>query len=323
MTRSNLAKLILTAVSIFLLSAPFFLGDFETSLTGEILIWGLFAMGFDLIFGFAGMLSFGQALFFGVGAYSVVLTVQNLGLGFWPALVAALVVSFLFALLVGYFAVKMTWHYFAIITIISTLVFYYVAVGWKSLTGGDDGLSFHIPNLLSIGDYSLTLYDRLTQYYFILIVVVLAYLLLRQITRSQLGRVFLALKENADRVGLIGYNPHHYRLAAFVIGSVFCGLAGALYALHMRYASASFMFWTVGGEAVVYTIVGGTGTLLGPLIGAAIMIIFKDYLSAWFENYLFVMGVITLVIVLVAPKGILGLFSSKTGINSDRHAGGK
>ena len=311
MTRSKIRKVLLAAGLLFLIIAPLFLGDFETSLTAEILIWGLFAMGFDLMFGFAGMLSFGQALFFGAGAYGLVLAVQDLGFGFWPALGAALVISFVFAAVVGYFAVKMTWHYFAIITVISTLVFYYIAVGWKSLTGGDDGISFQIPNLLSIGDYAVTLYDKSIYYYFILVMVGLSYLLLRQITRSQLGRVFVALKENADRVGLIGYNPHHYRWVAFIIGSLFCGFAGALYSLHMRYTSASFLFWTVGGEAVLYTIVGGTGTLIGPLIGAAIMIVFKDYISAWFENYLLVMGAITVLLVLVAPQGILGLLSSR------------
>lgn len=313
LTRPKILKLLFVAGSIFLLTAPFFLGEFETSLTSEILIWGLFAMGFDLIFGFTGMLSFGQALFFGVGAYSVVLTVKDLGFGFWPALGAALVISFIFAVVVGYFAVKMTWHYFAIITVISTLVFYYVAIGWKNLTGGDDGISFEIPHLLSIGGYSITLYSKLIYYYFILVFVALSYFLLRQITRSQLGMVFLAIKENADRVGLIGYNPHYYRWTAFVIGSVACGLAGALYSLHMRYSSASFLFWTVGGEAVIYTIVGGAGTLIGPVIGAAIMIIFKDYLSAWFENYLLVMGAIAVTLVLVAPQGLLGLLLGKRG----------
>ncbi len=145
---------------MFLVTAPLYLGRFEASLTSEILIWGLFAMGFDLIFGFTGMLSFGQALFFGAGAYGVALTVQDLGCGFWLALGAGLLVSLVFAVVTGYFAVKLTWHYFAIITIIFSLVFYFLAVGWKDFTGGDDGTSFKIPHLLSVGGYTLTLYHR-------------------------------------------------------------------------------------------------------------------------------------------------------------------
>lgn len=307
MTRSKIHKLLFATGSIFLITVPTFLGEFETSLTAEILIWGLFAMGLDLMFGFTGMLSFGQALFFGVGAYSVVLGVNDLGFGFWYALVFSLITSFIFAVVVGYFAVKVTWRYFAILTLIFTLVIYYVAVGWKSLTGGDDGISFQIPQLLSIGDYAVTLYNKSIQYYFTLVVVATSYFLLRQITRSQLGRVFLAIKENADRAGLIGYNTHYYRWVAFIIGSLFCGLAGALYSLHLRYSSASFFFWTVSGEAVLYTIMGGVGTLIGPVIGAAIMILFKDYISAWFENYMLIVGAITVLVVLVAPQGILGL----------------
>ena len=320
MTRSKIVKLLFAAGSIFLVTGPFFLGEFETSLTSEILIWGLFAMGWDLLFGFTGMLSFGQALFFGVGAFGVVLSVQDLGFGFWPAIGASLVVTFIFALVLGYFAVKATWHYFAIITVILTLVFFYVAVGWKSLTGGDDGISFQIPPLLSLGDYSVTFYNKFVHYYFILGAVAISYFLLRQITRSQLGRVFLALKENADRVGLIGYSPHQYRWVAYIIGSLFCGFAGALYSLHLRYASAHFLFWTVGGDAVIFTIVGGAGTLIGPVIGAAILIIFKDYLSAWFENYLFIMGVITILLVLFAPQGLLGILLG--GKNESSKGGG-
>jgi branched-chain amino acid transport system permease protein len=257
------------------------------------------------------MLSFGQSLFFGVGAFGVVLAVQNLGFGFWPAIGASLVITFIFALVLGYFAVKATWHYFAIITVILTLVFYYIAVGWKNLTGGDDGISFQIPLLLSLGDDSLTFYNKFVHYYFVLGAVTLSYFLLRQITRSQLGRVFLAIKENPDRAALIGYNPHKYRWIAYIVGSLFCGFAGALYCLHLRYASAHFLFWTVGGEAVMYAIVGGVGTLIGPVIGAAVLIIFKDYLCVWFENYLFIMGVITILLVLYAPQGLLGILLAR------------
>ncbi|MFQ6111498.1 MAG: branched-chain amino acid ABC transporter permease [Nitrospinota bacterium] len=313
MTRANFPRVLFAAGCVFLLTAPLYLGKFETSLTSEILIWGLFAMGFDVIFGFTGMLSFGQALFFGVGAYGVALTVEDLGWGFWPALAAGVLISLIFAVVTGYFAVKVTWHYFAIITVIFSLVFYFVAVGWKDFTGGDDGTSFKVPHLLSMGGHTLTLYNRFVHYYFILAVVGASYFMLRLITRSQLGRVFLAIKENADRAGLIGYNPHLYRWIAFIIAGFFCGLAGALYALHMRYVSASFMFWTVSGEAVIYAIVGGTGTLVGPVIGAAIMIMLKDYVSTWFEHYFLLMGLITILLVLLAPQGIVGLLFRRRG----------
>ncbi len=288
-------------------AAPFVLSEFATSLLAEILIWSILAMGLDLLFGYTGMLSFGQALYFGVGAYGITLGVTRLGWAFLPSLLLAVIAAGVAAGIAGFFAVRLTWHYFAIITIIFSLVLYFVALSRADLTGGEDGMSFEVPPIVDFGGVELSVYEPLVEYYFVLIVTVISFLLLRLITRSQLGLVFRALRDNTNRASLLGYDTLRYRWVSFVIAGMFGGLSGALLAVKMRYASASYLFWTVSGDAVIWTVVGGAGTLVGPIVGTATLITLRDYLSTWFENHQLFTGLIAIVVVLTAPQGIVGL----------------
>ena len=309
--RRLFARAAVALVLALLVAAPFVLGQFEAGLLAEMMVWGILAMGLDLIFGYTGMLSFGQALFFGLGAYGMALSFLHLKLPFFPALAVAILLAGLAACVTGVFAVRLTWHYFAIITIIFSLVVYFFAVGRSDLTGGDDGLSFQIPALLSLGGVDVSVYEPAVEYYFILVMLALSYLLLRRITGSQLGLVFRAVRDNPERASLLGYHTLRYRWIAFVIAGLICGLSGALFATKSRYASASFLFWTVSGDAVIWTVVGGAGTLVGPLIGTALLIGVRDYLSKWFEHYLLLVGGIAIGIVLVAPQGIMGILRGR------------
>jgi branched-chain amino acid transport system permease protein len=297
-------------VAVFLLAAPWvlpkFVPQFWVNLIAEILIWGLFASSANLLLGYTGLLSFGQSLYFGFGAYGVALGITRLGLGILPAFAFGVVIATLVALVSGVFAVRLTWHYFAIITVVFSLIFYLVAVGWKSLTGGDDGLSFPLPAVAKFGDAELTLLDPTFQYFFILAIVSLCFLLQWIVLRSPLGVAFTAVRENATRAGLVGLNPYLIRLTSFVIAGFLAGTAGALFALFSRYASAQYLFWTVSGEAVIWTIVGGTGTLFGPVIGAALLILIREELSIYWEHYLILVGVIVILVVTFAPKGVVG-----------------
>lgn len=302
----------LAAVAVTVLAvAPFLLGQFETGLLAEMMVWGILAMGLDLLFGYTGMLSFGQALFFGLGAYGVALSFLVFHWPFWPALAAAVLLAALAAGVTGFFAVRLTWHYFAIITIIFSLVVYFFAVGRSDLTGGDDGVSFQVPPMLAAGGIELTVYEPIVEYYFVLLVTAAVFLVLRAVTRSELGLVFRAVRDNAEKASLLGYDVLRYRWISFVLAGAFCGLSGALFAMKSRYASASFLFWTVSGDAVIWTVVGGAGTLVGPLLGTGLLIGIRDYLSNWFEHYLLVVGALAIVIVLLAPQGIVGLLRSR------------
>jgi branched-chain amino acid transport system permease protein len=167
-----------------------------------------------------------------------------------------------------------------------------------------------MPPLFKAGDFELSLLDLTFQYYFILVVVAGCFVLMRVILKSPLGFAFIAVRENASRAGLVGYNPYMIRLVSFVFAGFFAGVAGVLFALFSRYVSAHFMFWTVSGEGVVWMMVGGAGTLYGPVLGAAFLTIIREELSIYWEHYLLVVGVIVILFVSYAPKGLMGLLQS-------------
>jgi branched-chain amino acid transport system permease protein len=296
----------LIAVPIVL---PAFGASFWVNIIAEILIWSLLAASVNLLFGYVGLLSFGQALYFGFGMYGVALSISHLGVGFWPALAIGILAATAMAALAGCLAVRLTWHYFAIITVVFSLIFYFAAMSMKPLTGGDDGKSFTPPPILRIGSTTLTIGDQTVQYYLILALVVAAFGLLGLLVKSPLGLRFMAVRDNDRRAGLIGINVYWTRLVAFVIAGALAGLSGALFAFFGRYASASYMFYHVSGEAVVWAIVGGTGTLLGPVFGTGALIIFRELISGVWENYLFAVGAITVAVVMFAPRGLAGLWS--------------
>ncbi len=299
---------------VFLVAAPWLLPalgyDYWLDIMAEIIIWSLFAASVNLLFGYVGLLSFGQALFFGMGMFGVAIGVAKLGLGFWPALGFGMFVSVAMAAVAGALAVRLTWHYFAIITVVFSLIFYFIALSAKPITGGDDGTSFSMPPMLTVGEFELSLTDPTVQYFFILLAVGSAFYLKYRIIKSPFGMALMAVRENDVRASLIGLNVYFLRWVAFVVAGGFAGLAGCLFALFGRYASASYMFYHVSGEGVVWTIVGGAGTLFGPAIGTALLIIVREELSNVWEHYPILVGVIVIVTVIFAPKGLAGIWNT-------------
>jgi branched-chain amino acid transport system permease protein len=213
------------------------------------------------------------------------------------------------ALVAGVLAVRLTWHYFAIITVVFSLIFYFAAMSMKWLTGGDDGISFTPPPVLKLGGVTLSLADATVQYYVILGIVAACFGLTALIVNSPLGLSFKAIRENDRRAGLIGINVYRTRLTAFIIAGALAGASGALFAFFGRYASASYMFYHVSGEAVVWAIVGGSGSLLGPLFGAGVLIVFRELVSNVWENYLLAVGALTILAVMFAPRGLAGAWN--------------
>jgi ABC-type branched-chain amino acid transport system, permease component len=274
------------------------------------MVWALFAMSFDLIFGYTGLLSFGQALFFGLGGYAVTIPVLKLGLGTGAGLLLSMAVPAAVAAFVGFFSVRLTGIHFVIITIIFALIGSTVGETWTSLTGGADGLVF-MPPPLDLGVAKLDLMDIRTTYYLVLAVVALSYLFLRRMVRSPLGKVFVAIRENEERARLIGYDVRRYKLLAFVIAGGLSGLAGGLYSLSLKYASATFLHWSISGHAVVYTIVGGAGTLLGPVLGAVLIMSLEHYLVNLLQATDLVVGAVLVSTLLLAPKGIVGFLRGR------------
>jgi branched-chain amino acid transport system permease protein len=311
---TSLERTLLALFAAFLLAVPWLIpliaDDFWVSIITEILIWSLLAASVNFLFGYVGLLSFGQALYFGMGMYGVAIGVTKLGLSFWPAFGFGVLLAVGMAAVAGVFAVRLTWHYFAIITVVFSLIFYFLAMTLKPLTGGDDGLVFSLPPTFTFGEEEYGLADPTFQYFFILACVALCFYLKYRVLASPFGRGLMAIRENDTRAALIGLNVYRLRLLAFIVAGFFAGVAGALFALFGRYASASYMFYHVSGEAVVWAIVGGAGTLFGPIVGTSLLIVVREELSSVWEHYLLLVGAIAILVVIYAPKGIVGLWNS-------------
>jgi branched-chain amino acid transport system permease protein len=308
-----IGRIMLIAFGVFLIAVPWLipalLNKFWVSVIAEIMIWSLFAASVNLLFGYVGLLSFGQALYFGFGMYGVAIGVATLGLSFWPAFGLGIVASVAIALISGIFAVRLTWHYFAIITVVFSLIFYFIAVSVKPLTGGDDGINFALPPTFSFGGAVGSFTSQNFQYFFILANVSLCFYLMHRVIRSPLGKAFVAIRDNDVRAALIGLNVYQLRLIAFVMAGFLAGVSGALFAFFGRYASASYMFYQVSGEAVVWAIVGGAGTLFGPIVGTSLFIVIRELVSTHWEHHSLIVGVMAILVVILAPKGLVGLWN--------------
>ena len=289
-----------------LLAAPFVVSMYWVIILTEILTMSLFAMSFNLLFGYTGLLSFGQAGFFGAGGYFAVLTLLHGPESLWAALAAAMLGSALLALVIGWFCVRLDEIYFAILTLGFGMMLFTVAHNWRSVTGGSDGLgSFPIPELSLFGA-QVTLFNPKNFYFLVLFVVVLGVLLLMRVVRSPFGLLLKATRENSNRVAFVGANVRSVRLFAFVIAGALAGIGGALFALFNRIASPEMLHWAFSGKAVLMTILGGSGVFLGPAVGAAIFFVLEHIITGFTTNWMIFLGAILVVLVLIFPKGVLG-----------------
>ncbi|MBI5252721.1 MAG: branched-chain amino acid ABC transporter permease [Desulfomonile tiedjei] len=280
------------------------------SLTIQIMIFGIFAMGYDVCLGYTAQCSLGHSLFFGAGAYGCVLSMIHLKVGLLTALAISIGSGFVLGVLLGLICVRLSEAYFVIVTAIIAAVFHLLAMDLIWITGGDDGLCVSIPPL-KLGFAEVSLYQPQANYYFVLFFMAVSYFVLARILNAPLGKIFLSIRENPKRAHFLGYNVTRYKLTAFVISGMFAALAGALYAVTLRYTSADYLsfYWCV--LPVVWCLVGGLGTLVGPWVGVALMSLFQYYVSAWFTYYLLLFGVLVLIILRVSRKGIMGYVASR------------
>ncbi|HVH73655.1 MAG TPA: branched-chain amino acid ABC transporter permease [Stellaceae bacterium] len=294
-------------VIALLFVAPLVLPVFWRRFLTEILIWGLLAMSSDVLIGYTGIVSFGHSAFFGLGMYgaaAALLLVAPPDL--WLALLIGLIAAAAVAACVAYFSTRLRDIYFAITTLIFSQIFYVVIFTWTSLTGGENGLIFTRPRLGIPGLFSVP-FTAVSLHWFVLAVVAGSYLLLRRITQSPFGMVLQSIRENEARTRAIGYPVERYKIVAVMISGLFAGLAGVLYALQNEYAAPDFVFFLVSGEAVIYNVIGGIGTLVGPILGAAFFLLMQQGLSQFFTQfYLIPLGLIFIAIVIFMPQGLLG-----------------
>ena len=296
-----------SVILALLIVAPLVLPEFWRRFVTEILIWGLLAMSSDILIGYAGLVSFGHSALFGLGIYgaaAALLSVEPPNL--WLAIVYGLVASAGVAAFVAYFATRLRDIYFAITTLIFSQIFYVVIFTWTEVTGGENGLTFSRPALAIPGLFSVP-FTSTTLHWFVLAVVTLSYLVLRRITQSPFGMTLQAIRENEARTRAIGYPVQRYKIVAVMLSGLFAGLAGVLYAIQNRFAAPDFVFFLISGEVVIFNVIGGIGTLVGPILGAAFFLILREALSRFFtEYYLIPLGLIFIAMVIFMPQGLLG-----------------
>ncbi len=274
----------------------------------RILIWGLFGLGFDMLFGFAGLLSFGQAAFYGIGGFTAAyLLISGYLTNAFLALIAGTILASIFGIVVGVLSLRRSGVYFAMLTLAFGEMFYFLDVSPLSkLTGGENGLSGVPAANIGLG---IQLRTPEEMYWLIAFIFFAGFLLARRIVNSPFGAILIAIRDNVERVGVLGHDVRKYKLTAFAIAAAYGGLAGGLLGLFQGYMPPDAFYLETSGQLVVQTIIGGTASLVGPTIGAAVWIYLRSELQqaeAIGGLWKMILGIVFVLIVMLLPKGIYG-----------------
>jgi branched-chain amino acid transport system permease protein len=272
----------------------------RTMLVTQIVIFALFAIAFDLLFGHTGILSFGHAAYMGIGAYTAALFTTHVPVdSMLLTLAAVLVASAVAAVVIGFLSIQLKGIYLAMVTLAFAQVLFFIANQIEEITGGEDGLPFLRPTLLG-----WDMDDNLAYYFFVLAIFTVSFLFLHRLVRTPFGSVLHAIRENEDRARMVGYNTQTYKLWGFIISGALSGLAGGLFAMLLRFSYLDLLYWTTSGDVVMMTLIGGMGSLFGPVFGAAFMLTLQDFFSAYWDRWRLIVGVIFIFVVLFLKGGI-------------------
>ena len=289
-------------VLLALLVLPFLMTDYPRALVSEIYIFAIFAMSLDLLLGFTGLMSLGHAAFFGLGAYAVAVLGVQFGINAWLGVVAGVAIAGCGAALIGFFCVRTAGIPFLMLTLAFSQLVFSVALKWRDVTGGSDGIA--IAEKPSFFGFDLS--NSLVMYFMALSFFVLAYWGLRRLLNAPLGHAFVGIRENEQRMAAIGYPTRAYKLVSFTIAGAIAGLAGGLYAIFNGFISADAVYWTASGDILIMTMLGGAGTLIGPAVGAALVLLMKNVVSSYSEHWLAIIGVTFICCVMFFPGGLWG-----------------
>jgi branched-chain amino acid transport system permease protein len=279
-----------------------FMSKFYLLLAFDALLFGAVAMSLDLLMGYTGLVSFGHAAFFGLGAYASAILLERGVTSLWACLGFAIVVVGLYALVVSYFATARRGIYFALLTLIfAEVVFTFFR--YTQTFGGSDGIQGVPSPTLAPG---LALDTPLKNYYLVVAFLLGAYVVCRVLVTSHFGRVLVAIRENEDRARFLGYNVQRYKMVVCLISALLTGLGGALYPGRSAFATPDLMLWTVSGELIIMVMIGGLGTLTGPILGGVFFVVLQEKVSSYVSWYFIVIGLVLIFIVLFMPKGLLG-----------------
>jgi branched-chain amino acid transport system permease protein len=283
----------------------------EKTLATHVLVFGLFAMSFNILLGYAGLLSFGHSTFFGLGAYGTALVLKWWHPHVLVAIAAGVFVATLTSVAIGWFCLRRRQVYFSMLTLAFNQLVFFIFFQMRAITGGDDGLrgipvgTFDIPFVVSIPLEGID--NPYMFYYFVLILVVGCLLAIARIVDSPFGRVLQAIRESEERARACGYSTNNFLLLAFVFAGVFAAMAGSLYALFFGFVGLETLNWTSAGVVVMMAILGGVGSFVGPFVGAAIFLVLQEYISKYTDSWQLYTGAIFVACVLFFPQGVWGM----------------
>lgn len=276
----------------------------------RVAAYGIFATALNLLVGFGGMVSFGQGMFFGGGAYAFGLLMQKTGASIPLAIIGSIVFCALLALLVGAICVRLKEIYFSFLTLAFQMLLHSIIISWQSLTGGDQGLMGGISRAPFLG---INLADHRQMYWFACVVLIVCLLAMRHILQTPFGYTLRMVRDNADRAKFLGIQVWQVRLKAFVIAGIFSGIGGMLMGLFVSGAFPEFAYWTTSGDAIIMIMIGGLQTFMGPITGAVILLALNDLITKFTEYHGLALGIAVLIFTLGFKRGIADFFQQIIG----------
>jgi branched-chain amino acid transport system permease protein len=282
-----------------------------TILLTQIFIFSILAMSYDILLGYTGIVSFGHAMFFGMGAYTTAVMLKKIEptMGvFFLSIGVGMIIAAIVSFFIGLLTLRLKSHFFAMLTLAVSGLFLVLAEKWRTLTQGNDGFTFKAPEFFK---------DRLMFYFVVLICLIIVYIFLRRFVNSPLGRVLVAVRENEQRTKSLGFNTLHYKVIASIVAGIIASLAGSLYAVSLRFVNTSVLTLDITLDALLMTIIGGVGTLIGPILGAGIIELTQHYLSGLakdfpiFERWIIFFGIVYILAVIFFPRGVIGTIREK------------
>ena len=313
MTRRRIPWFVLVTVAA--LGVPALGSRFYTFVATDIAIFALFAVSLNLLIGYTGLVSFGHAAYFGIGAYATGILMKKAAVPFLLAWPAAGVLAAAMALVAGFFCVRLTKIYFAMLTLAFAQIVWAICFKWNDVTGGEQGMpDIPYPDLAWMSALPVLGDWRVSDHFYVLTVLLVAgcLALLRRLVGSPFGRILTTIRENPERAEFIGVNVRRYELIAFVIAGAFAGLAGGLFGIFNRGVFPDFAYWTKSSEVLIMTILGGIGHFWGPAVGALVLLVLNQQITSYTEYWPFILGSILIVLLFGFPGGIVGALTTLT-----------
>jgi branched-chain amino acid transport system permease protein len=291
------------------LATPKLISAYYLDLLTKVFIFGIALLGYDILAGYTGLVSLGHALFFGLGGYCAAYTINNYSTNLIPALVVALVCALVLGLIVGILCTQTKDIFFVFLTLAFAQFFYLAAFNLTTITGGDNGITIQkvtvgLPKIWETG-----VPRPVGFYYLALFFFVLAYATCHRVITRPFGRILVAIRENEERVTFLGYNVRRLKIKSYMISVSLTTVAGVLFATYQDFVSPGMLHWILSGDFILMSVLGGMGTLLGPVFGGAIVLVLGDWLSSVTENWMIFIGTFFVLAIIFAPDGVAGLFT--------------